>query len=192
MRSSISPPLLAGANCSCSTQLLLVRNVIERNGKLVRNRCGAWEEEARNRLIIPTMQIVEKLRPRFLLLENVPQMANTVIRNDQGEQERILDFVRRVLPGDYEGCAEVLACEDFGIPQRRKRLITIYTRDAAAKAYFWANGGSFITDEMRSPGPTLREAIGHLPPLDGTEEEIRTAHHPQHACQRCGLSSIGG
>lgn len=139
------------------------------------------EEEARNRLIIPTMQIVNRLRPRFLLLENVPQMATTVIRTDDGEQERILDFVRRSLPNSYEGAAEVLACEDFGIPQRRKRLITIFTRDEEAKRYFEANGHSFIADEMRRPGPTLREAIGHLPPLDAVETmNARPDFHPQH------------
>lgn len=139
------------------------------------------QEEARNRLIIPTMQIVNQLRPRFLLLENVPQMASTMIRNDEGEQEMILDFIQRTLPDCYEGTAQVLACEDFGIPQRRKRLITIYTRDPSAKSFFKANGCSFITDEMRRPGPTLREAIGHLPRLEAVDgKNAMTDYHPQH------------
>jgi DNA (cytosine-5)-methyltransferase 1 len=138
-------------------------------------------EEARNRLVIPTMEIVKKLRPRFLLLENVPQMSTTVIRNENNKDERILDFVRRMLPTEYDGVAEVLACEDFGIPQRRKRLITIYTRDEGAKTFLRLNGNSFITETMKSPAPTLREAIGGLPPLDASEgHNSNCDFHPQH------------
>lgn len=139
------------------------------------------QEEQRNRLIIPTIAIAKELQPRFLLLENVPQMATTKIRLPDGRDKLILDFISDELNDSYEGTAEVLACEDFGIAQRRKRLITIYTRDDAAKRYFKANGRSFISDQMRSPGPTLREAIGHLPPLDAVEpNNDRSDFHPQH------------
>jgi DNA (cytosine-5)-methyltransferase 1 len=138
-------------------------------------------EEQRNRLVIPTMEIVNQLRPRFLLMENVPQMSSTVIMNENRKEEKILDFLRRRLPDEYEGTAEVLACEDFGIPQRRKRLITIYSRDDQAKRFFRSNGHSFIVESMKSPGPTLREAIGHLPPLDATEgNNSDPDFHPQH------------
>lgn len=138
-------------------------------------------EEARNRLIIPTMEVVRRLKPQFLLLENVPQMSGTTIRNETNADERILDFVERRLPNAYKGTAEVLACEDFGIPQRRKRLITIYTRNENAKKFLAANGNSFISETMKSPGPSLREAIGHLPPLDATEGRNSDLNfHPQH------------
>lgn len=139
------------------------------------------QEEDRNRLIIPTLEIAKKLQPHFLLLENVPQMAKTMIRTPDGSEQLILDFIRDQLGEAYDGAAEVLACEDFGIAQRRKRLITIYTRNESAKRYFEANGRSFISDEMKSPGPTLREAIGHLPPLDAVApHHARPDFHPQH------------
>ena len=138
-------------------------------------------EEPRNRLIIPTVDIINELRPQFVLLENVPQMMHTVIRNEEDEPERILDFVERKLGPDYVGRAEVLACEDFGIPQRRKRLITVFSRHPAAVDFYRRNGDSYIDPSLRSPGPTLAEAIGHLPPLDatpGANEDL--AFHPQH------------
>lgn len=138
-------------------------------------------EDPRNRLIIPTLEIARELQPRFLLLENVPQMLHTVIRNERDEAERILDFVQRRLGADYEGVGEVLASEDFGVPQRRKRLISIFTRDDEAKEFLRENAGSFITPAMRSAPLTLKDAIGHLPPLDaraGLNEN--PAFHPQH------------
>lgn len=138
-------------------------------------------EDPRNRLIVPTLAIARKLKPRFLLLENVPQMLHTVIRNERDQAERIIDFVQRRLGAGYEGAAEVVASEDFGVPQRRKRLISIFTRDAEAKAFLRRNGGSFITPAMLEVPPTLRDAIGHLPPLDardGFNED--PALHPQH------------
>lgn len=126
-------------------------------------------EDARNRLIIPTMDIAAELMPRWLLLENVPGMETTQIRTTGNRTANIIDYVKRRLGGAYEGRAEVVACEDFGIPQRRKRLITIFTRDPQGKEYFAANGGTFFPPQMRESRLTLRDAIGGFPPLDAKE-----------------------
>jgi DNA (cytosine-5)-methyltransferase 1 len=124
------------------------------------------QEDSRNRLIIPTMQIARALRPTWLLLENVPAMETTMIRTQGTRSENIVDFVKRQLGKEYSGRAEVIACEDYGVPQRRKRLIALFTRDPAAKAYFQANGGTFFTTSMKESKCTLRAAIEHLPSLD--------------------------
>ncbi|MDO9359971.1 MAG: DNA cytosine methyltransferase [Polaromonas sp.] len=124
------------------------------------------EEDARNRLIIPTMDIAIALKPRWLLLENVPGMEKTVIRTTGTRTANIIDYVKRRLGPDYEGKAEVIACDDFGVPQRRKRLITIFTRDPSGKKYFKDNGGTFFSPDMRESRRTLRDAIGGFPKLD--------------------------
>jgi DNA (cytosine-5)-methyltransferase 1 len=137
-------------------------------------------EEPRNRLIIPTLEIIRALKPRFVLLENVPQMTNTAIRNEEDETELILDFVRRRMPKGYKGSAEVLSSQDYGIPQRRKRLITIYTRDEIAQTEL-AKSGSFFCPTMKSTPITLRQAIGHLPALDSRlGKNSAPEFHPQH------------
>jgi DNA (cytosine-5)-methyltransferase 1 len=138
-------------------------------------------EEPRNRLIIPTLDVICALQPRFVLLENVPQMKDTVIRNERDRAETILGFVSRQLGPDYVGAGEVVACDDFGIPQRRRRLVSIFTRDPAAKEFFSSNGGSFFDDEIKEPGATLKEAIGSLPPLDSVPgANAAPDFHPQH------------
>ncbi len=145
-------------------------------------------DDPRNRLIIPTMHIVKALRPVWLLLENVPTMGNTVIRDENGKPVRILNYIQRELGEAYCGTAAVVNCADYGIPQTRKRLITIYTRSEHGKAY-WSTHGTFLPPATHSEVPTastekwvsLRVAIGELPPLDARAgKNDRRDVHPWH------------
>ena len=95
-------------------------------------------EDPRNRLIIPTMNLACKLRPRWLLLENVPAMRNTAITDEAGDVVNIIDYIRNCLGPEYVGSAEVVQCERYGVPQTRKRLITIFTRDPQGKKWISA------------------------------------------------------
>ena len=70
--------------------------------------------DERNRLIIPVVKVIRALNPRWILLENVPGMAQTVITDDSGKQVQILDFIREQLGDRYVGCAQIFACSDFG------------------------------------------------------------------------------
>ena len=124
--------------------------------------------DERNRLIIPTMDIVCRLQPRWFLMENVPGMKNTVIDDENGEYINIIDYVRKRLGDNYIGHAQVVACSDYGIPQVRKRLITVFTRDDFGKKYLSVYG-NFLQDEDRKPLKTLRDAIQGFPTLDSVE-----------------------
>ena len=138
-------------------------------------------EDPRNRLIIPTVDIILALNPMFVLFENVPGMVSTVIRNEHNGYESILEYVSRRLRDEYVGAGEIVACEDFGIPQLRRRLITIFSRNQDAQRYFAANGGSYLPHGQRIPGPTLEDAIGHFPELDAREgANADLEFHPQH------------
>ena len=160
-------------------------------GKLLREyREGRRpKEDPRNRLIIPTMNIVKALQPHWLLLENVPTMDQTVILNEEGVPVNIIEYFQNQLGADYVGAAEVVNCADFGIPQMRRRLITIFSRDKQGKEYFRRNNGSFIP--MRThceagnlfckPWVTVRDAIGDLPPLRAeTGENENTEFNEYH------------
>lgn len=137
--------------------------------------------DQRNRLIIPTMRIISRLRPTWVLLENVPGMRRTAIEDESGRLVNIMDHIEDSLGDEYVGRGEVVCCSQFGVPQLRKRLITIFTRDPAGVAYFKQNGGSFFAAADRSPPTTLREAIGHLPPLEAkTGRESASAFHEFH------------
>lgn len=145
-------------------------------------------DDPRNRLVIPTMHIVKILRPVWMLLENVPTMSNTVIRDENGEYINIIDYIQKELGDEYVGVASVVNCADYGIPQMRKRLITIFTRSEKGKAFLKIHG-SFLPPTTHSEEPTLftnkwvtlRDAIGNLPPLDAKKgKNARKDYHPWH------------
>ncbi len=139
------------------------------------------QEDDRNRLVIPAMDIAAALKPRWVLFENVPGMERTVIRTSGSKSENIISYMARRLGKDYVGGAEVVACDDYGIPQLRKRLITIFTRDPGGKELFKRGEGSFFSSLKKQPKITLRDAIGSLPPLDARPGRNEAKYfHPYH------------
>ncbi len=144
-------------------------------GKLLREiRDGRRKpDDPRNRLIIPTINIVKALNPEWLILENVPNMQHTIICDENGEYVNIIEYIHRELGDEYVGCAEVVNCADYGIAQTRRRLITIFTRNKNGIEHYKKHG-SFMPTPTHSEKPTLftkqwvtlRDVIGTLPPLD--------------------------
>jgi len=144
--------------------------------------------DPRNRLIMPALEIVKRLRPRWVVLENVVQMRNTVITTQPAaagtttppggvETRAITDIIRGELAaaGYSGGWADV----DFGrhgVPQDRQRLITVF-----------GLGGPHDIASLLPPeaGPpvTLRRAIGHMEALD-SHGKRRSATDPLHRVKR--------
>lgn len=144
--------------------------------------------DPRNRLILPTIDIIRRLRPRLVVFENVPAMRNTAILDESGAAINILALLERELQPDYAGTAQVVEFADYGVPQRRQRLITVYTRDPELKARIGTEGG-LLTPPTHAPHDTLEamrwrsvgEAIGHFPPLDAIPgRSARVDFHPLH------------
>jgi DNA (cytosine-5)-methyltransferase 1 len=147
--------------------------------KNIRNGTRPHLDE-RNRLVIPMTDIACELKPRWLLMENVPNMANTIIQDEYGEYVNIIDYIAKRLGTDYVGKASVVTCSDYGIPQRRPRLITIFTRDEDGKRYL-KRFGTFFPSFEKQPQVTLRQAIGNFPPLSAEEgKNARLDFNPYH------------
>jgi len=140
------------------------------------------QDDPRNRLVIPAMDVICELRPKWILFENVSGMQNTVIDVDGRDRPvGIVDYISERLGTEYTGRAEVVSCSDYGIPQIRKRLITVFTRDANGVEYFRSCGDTFFPLSERRNVVTLRDAIGEVPPLDGkTGKESCKEFHPLH------------
>lgn len=87
------------------------------------------KEDARNRLVLPGIEIIEQLMPSWFILENVRRMENTVITNELNEPENILDSLgRRLHPLGYTIRSAIIDFRDLGVPHHRQRLITIGCR----------------------------------------------------------------
>jgi DNA (cytosine-5)-methyltransferase 1 len=78
-------------------------------------------KDARNRLISSIARFVANLQPRSVLLENVPGLRG---------QSRYLSLIA-TLRRDYAVREYVVDAADFGVPQRRRRVIVLAVRDGA-------------------------------------------------------------
>lgn len=130
-------------------------------------------DDYRNSLIIHAMEIFNKILPKYMLIENVPAMAETYINVD-GEVINMIDYIKSELPDDYDIKYKVLNAQDYNTPQSRKRFIGLISK-----------GGEWGHPEPNKNLITVRDAIGHLPSLEsGTKSNLpwhyAKKHNPHH------------
>ena len=148
------------------------------------------EIDERNLLIIPTLAIFLASGAHTLVLENVPEMENTYIPNPHrdGEMIGIIDFIKQSLGSEFSSSIRTVEFADYGVPQCRQRLISIFTNHEKLKKYLQI-AGSLFPDKTHSkdgkqllPWKTVGDVIAYLPALDAGQAE--TAKHkfiPYHS-----------
>lgn len=99
--------------------------------------------DERNDLISDYLRFVEAFRPKVVMLENVPGLK---------DDSRFENFVATMTDLGYQGEWRILNVADYGVPQRRRRLIYV----AAYKKSILISGK---VNEYR----TVRDAIGTMP-----------------------------
>ena len=101
------------------------------------------------------LDIVERIRPKAVLMENVPDMAfgddMVVIRH----------MMARLETAGYEADSCLIDTWEHGVPQHRQRLALVGVRDD--RSFEWPAAVEPVF---------LRDAIGDLPVLDPTAEEV--------------------
>jgi DNA (cytosine-5)-methyltransferase 1 len=109
------------------------------------------------------MEIVRRLEPKVVLVENVPDLP----RWDDGAV--LIDLLESLRAEDYEVDAQIIDCFAFGVPQHRSRLfIAAHSPDLR---FDWpAPTGQFTS---------LRDAIGDLPIVPAGQREERLAYRPR-------------
>lgn len=138
-------------------------------GKRVRGRNGAQRfiDDPRNELYREFVRFVRHLRPRVVVMENVPGLFS--LRQGHYRRQIVED-----LDHGYETDAVLVDAHRFGVPQHRQRVLFVgVSRDS------FGDDAVAIRDRLlatlrahNDPGPTLRQAISDLPPLaqdDGAE-----------------------
>jgi DNA (cytosine-5)-methyltransferase 1 len=106
------------------------------------------------------MTVVERLKPRAVLVENVPDLPAW---EDGSVLIGFYDSLREL---GYGVDARVLDAYQFGVPQHRARLILVALRDA----------GKFEWPEPTGEITTLRDAIGDLPPVPPAQRSGRISY----------------
>lgn len=127
------------------------------------------EFDPRNQLIFYAVEIIKKVKPKFVLLENVPKQLTTKIKYGE-EIVLIPEYIKRELGKDYRFNKQSLVmAKDYGVPQLRERNIFLLVRKDLP--YVWE-----FPEKQKEI--TLKDAIGNLPSLDpllreGLEETIK-------------------
>ena len=85
------------------------------------NRKG--EDDPRNKLVLQMSRLAEEVRPRAIMMENV---AGLTTKGKSLYQELRLKL--ESLGYDFAESAEVLEVADYGVPQRRRRLVLLAGR----------------------------------------------------------------
>jgi len=86
----------------------------------IRTRRRGTRDDERNDLIFEFVRFVDGLRPRVVMMENVPGLA---------ADDRLGQLVRRLRRRGYRVSWDVLDAADYGVPQRRQRLLLLASRD---------------------------------------------------------------
>ena len=100
-------------------------------------------DDPRNDLLLEVLRFVDALRPKAVMIENVPGLA---------DDKSFEVFCDRMAEAGYLGDVRVFNTAEYGVPQRRRRLIYL--------------AGLQVRIPFAEPVPyevTVRDAIGDLP-----------------------------
>lgn len=115
------------------------------------------KNDHRNNLIQDAVEVVKKVKPKYVFIENVPMLLLTKIRYKDNDV-LIQKYLDLELSNDYYFKISTINMSDYGVPQSRDRVIFLLTRKDISNIW------DFPKKEKKRK--TLFDAIGHLPSLD--------------------------
>lgn len=115
-------------------------------------------KDERNYLVKHVVKMIESVKPKFIIIENVPSMLKLQFIENE-EIIDILQYLNRIFKDEYNIESDILDTADYGTPQRRKRAIIKLT----SKAFKWK------WPEKFNKIITVNEVIGDLPSLESGE-----------------------
>lgn len=92
---------------------------------------GDKDSGTRSSLMYETLRIVEKLKPKYVIWENV---KNLLSKKHRHNFDAYLDAMTDL---GYANNYQVLNAKDYGIPQNRERVFTVSIRKDIYKGYFF-------------------------------------------------------
>lgn len=108
---------------------------------------GDKDSGTRSSLMYETLRIVEKLKPKYVIWENVKNLLSKKhIHNFEAYQEAMKEL-------GYVNYYKVLNAKDYGIPQNRERVFTVSIREDIAKANYFRSGTAVDIFEFPEPFP---------------------------------------
>ncbi|MGV8984312.1 DNA cytosine methyltransferase [Clostridium sp.] len=119
---------------------------------------GKMEDfDERNQLVYYAIDVIKQVKPRFVLIENVPRQLKTKIK--VGEEILLIpEYIKAELSGEYNFNEETLVkAMDYGVPQMRKRNIFLLSRKDTEIHWEFPEKKNIVT---------LKDALKNVPSLD--------------------------
>lgn len=110
------------------------------------------KQDKRNSLVLEYLRFVKELQPLCIMMENVPGLVNyTLFKQVVSELHSL----------GYNPVIEPIRIQDYGVPQRRKRLVVV---------------GSLLGDlkiaEPTEEKVTVRDVIGRMEPVTASSDPV--------------------
>ncbi len=152
--------------------------------------CQSWSlggamrgiKDPRGQLLYDYVRLIEEVKPKFFLTENVPGMVSKT------HKEEFLKFVQSLKDIGYNTTYKVLNAADYGVPQDRKRVFVVGFQDDVID-------GNFQFPKPYDYKLTLKDAIGDLPEAKPAREKNYAnspddLNFPNHEYMTGNFSSI--
>lgn len=129
------------------------------------------DELKRNSLVVESIEMTQQIKPKFFIYENVRAFLTSVCTDIDGRDKPIKEAINNNLSGEYNISYQVLNFKDYGNPSSRTRTLVIGVRKDLKEVT------PFDLYPDRQPERTLRQVIGHLPPLTRMGEISADIYH---------------
>lgn len=117
------------------------------------------EDDARNRLLANYVNALKEFYPRWFMMENVEGILTTT------NGSFIVDCIQGMISLGYSVYMKKVYMQEYGIPQRRKRVIIIGNREG--KSFVFPKPLTVASGRIYKNGTlTLRDAISDLEDID--------------------------
>jgi len=150
-------------------------------GMSVANHKKTSDEIIRNSLVVESVNIVHKVKPKIFIFENVPAFMKTLCNDNNGEVKPIGQMLNDNLAVDYSIYANTINFKNYGACSSRTRSLIIAVRRDLAD--YFSPIELFPTYKK---GQTLRKVISDLKSLkEFAEIDLKDIYHafrpyPEH------------
>jgi len=136
-----------------------------------------WDD-SRNKLLAEYVRVLDALRPKWFLMENVEGLLTA------WEGQYVCEAVKAFLSLSYNVTLEKVYAHAYGVPQRRKRVVLVGNR-LGHIFRFPAHSHNVSGAIFRKSEATFKEASSDLPPATtDAARAIKYAQPPQNDLQK--------
>lgn len=130
-------------------------------------------------LLLTTLKLIRRFEPSAIICENVEGIGS-------GDGSVLHSFKRSLHRSGFRFHAAVVNAADFGVPQSRRRTIGIGFSRTLVPADFELP----VYDPAKNAARTVKEVIGHLPPIAAGEIHPEIPNHRARALSPLNLKRI--